>query len=202
MPRKGQLSKFRGMTYEEIYGAEKTKELKEKRRINMLRRWRDEDYSEKTRIKMSEAGKKRIGEKNNFYGKEHTKESKEKMTQSKLGKPTWNKGLSGIYSKELRYAMSLRAQRRTGDKNPNWRGGETIKYANWRRVIFERDNYTCQKCLARNGFGKTVYLQAHHIIRAILAPEEKYEVSNGATLCKSCHMFIHRMELRDGFNEI
>tara|TARA_Y100000780_G_scaffold132785_1_gene119551 strand:- start:274 stop:477 length:204 start_codon:yes stop_codon:yes gene_type:complete len=50
-------------------------------------------YSEETRRKLSEAGK---GEKNPFYGKSHSEESKEKMSKSSKGRIPWNKGKTGL----------------------------------------------------------------------------------------------------------
>ena len=60
---------LKGKTYEEIHGEEKAKELKEK---------------------ISERCKLRVGEKNSFYGKHHSLESKEKMRKAKLGKKPVN----------------------------------------------------------------------------------------------------------------
>lgn len=59
--------------------------------------------------------------------------------------------------------------------------------ADWRRAVFERDDYRCQKCGARNGNGHTVYLEAHHIKQFATHPELRFEISNGLTLCKPCH---------------
>lgn len=71
----------------------------------------------------------------------------------------------------------------------------TNKYRNWRKRVFERDNYTCQICNKRGG-----YIESDHIIpKAILikrcgATIEKclqyrplWEIKNGRTLCKECH---------------
>lgn len=52
-----------------------------------------------------------------------------------------------------------------------WKGGvsyhrverSTYEYRHWRKDIFDRDLYTCQCCGARNGHGKYVQLEAHHI---------------------------------------
>ena len=62
-----------------------------------------------------------------------------------------------------------------GEKCYFWKGGITkitlalrtcSKYIEWRMQVFERDNWTCQFCGDRGhkGFGKTVVLEAHHII--------------------------------------
>lgn len=57
----------------------------------------------------------------------------------------------------------------------------------WRKAIFERDNYTCQFCGARNGKGKDVYLEADHIKPFAYFPELRFKLSNGRTLCRKCH---------------
>ena len=66
------------------------------------------------------------------------------------------------------------------------------KYTLWRKSVFERDKYVCQHCGARNGFGKTVYFQAHHIKHFAKFPELRYELSNGITLCLPCHKVVHK----------
>lgn len=45
---------------------------------------------------------------NPFYGKKHTEESKQLMRESKLGKPSWNKGIP--FGDETRKKMSLAKQ--------------------------------------------------------------------------------------------
>jgi 5-methylcytosine-specific restriction endonuclease McrA len=83
-----------------------------------------------------------------------------------------------------------------GSRNPKWRGGitpfrklmrETTEYKEWRRKVFEKDNWTCQECGARNGNGETVYLEAHHIESFAEYPEKRFDVNNGKTLCHDCH---------------
>lgn len=61
------------------------------------------------------------------------------------------------------------------------------KMALWRLGVFTRDDYTCQICGARNGHGKTIILHADHIKPFALFPELRFELSNGRTLCISCH---------------
>jgi len=61
------------------------------------------------------------------------------------------------------------------------------KYGNafdrgWRKAIFKRDDYTCQRCGVRGG-----RLQAHHKKPYREFPELRYVLSNGETLCVACH---------------
>ena len=57
----------------------------------------------------------------------------------------------------------------------------------WRKAIFERDNYTCVLCRARNGRGKNIWLEADHIKPFAYFPELRFDLSNGRTLCRKCH---------------
>ena len=78
-----------------------------------------------------------------------------------------------------------------GEKSPAWKGGKTkesklrrtcSEYRKWRTAVFERDNYTCQRC------GKSDNtLEAHHIKEQSQFPELIYDVDNGLTLCHECH---------------
>jgi hypothetical protein len=52
----------------------------------------------------------------------------------------------------------------------------------WRRSVFERDDYTCQQCGKRGG-----RLHAHHIKAYKDHPELRHVLSNGQTLCVECH---------------
>ena len=58
---------------------------------------------------------------------------------------------------------------------------------NWRKAVFERDDYTCQHCGTRGGQGKTVILHADHIKRFADYPELRFDLNNGRTLCVDCH---------------
>lgn len=114
----------------------------------------------------------------------------------------WGKGKfcsKGCYhtfpkSAEFRRRISLAFR---GANHPNWKGGATKgrkdrnrkEYKEWRKSVFERDEYTCQDCGVKNkkGLGHSVALEADHIAPWVLYPESRYEVENGRTLCTFCH---------------
>lgn len=91
-------------------------------------------------------------------------------------------------------------QKLTKEKSHLWKGGKTkratilrtrAKYLKWRDSVFERDLYTCQKCGVFNGNGKKIILNAHHIRLFSEFKELRFELSNGITLCKDCHISEH-----------
>src|SRR5690606_12326565 len=59
------------------------------------------------------------------------------------------------------------------------------EYDLFRKEVFKRDNYCCQKCSANNS------IVAHHILNFSSHPDLRYEPSNGITLCDSCHKLFH-----------
>lgn len=85
-----------------------------------------------------------------------------------------------------------------GESHWNWKGGitdenhrqrESSDYKRWRNEVFHRDNYTCQYC---KQFGGT--LNAHHIKPFSVYPELRFDINNGITLCRKCHIELHRTE--------
>lgn len=65
----------------------------------------------------------------------------------------------------------------------------SVKMRIWRKLVLERDNYTCQIC-----GGKESDLNVHHIKCFSLYPESRFDVNNGITLCKKCHINLHKTE--------
>lgn len=96
-------------------------------------------------------------------------------------------------SKECR--NDWQSTRMMGENHYNWHGGVTNwkssmmakrEYKEWRETVLNRDGRKCTEC------GTTSNLHAHHIIGVQEAPDLIYDVSNGKTLCKHCHMKAHR----------
>ena len=84
----------------------------------------------------------------------------------------------------------------SGCNNRFWKGGITpinakirtsLEYKIWRRAVFERDNYTCVWCGAKNGVGEKVIIHADHIKPFAYFPELRFAIDNGRTLCIDCH---------------
>lgn len=112
----------------------------------------------------------------NFFtmkGKHHS----EKTIQKMKGHKVWNEGLKGF---------------RAGEKSHLWRGGITpinrairssLEMKQWRKAVFERDNYTCVFC-GDKASGK---LQADHIMPFALFERVRFDLLNGRTLCEDCH---------------
>ena len=96
------------------------------------------------------------------------------------------------------------------DNSPRWKGGAersrveraSYEYVQWRKAVFSRDKYTCQKCFAKSGVdGKTVEIQAHHICNWSDNPDKRYDIDNGITLCESCHIQFHVIYGKHNNNE-
>ena len=156
-----------------------------------------------------------FGINNPFFGKKHSAATKKKISDARKGKSTgdrekhWNwKG--GVTLKNLterkaclfcKKPIWIKSEmchkcRQQGERHPNWRGGITkervkiwrsAEYKNWRKAVFERDSYTCQICGDKNGNGHQVFLNADHIKSFKHFPKLRFVVSNGRTLCVSCH---------------
>lgn len=65
----------------------------------------------------------------------------------------------------------------TGETKNGWKARE------WIKSVKERDNYICQHC----GCNNRLRMQAHHIVPWKDSIELRFELTNGMTLCRSCH---------------
>ena len=57
-----------------------------------------------------------------------------------------------------------------------------------RQIVFKRDNYKCVKC------GSTKFLHCHHVEGIRWEPLESADIDKCTTLCKSCHIEVHKKE--------
>jgi len=89
-------------------------------------------------------------------------------------------------------------KKRTGKNNCNYNPNLTDEdrndrritqeYRDWRRSIYEKHNYTCQKCSQRGG-----RLNAHHIEGYAKNKELRTDIDNGITFCQKCHKEFHKI---------
>ena len=87
---------------------------------------------------------------------------------------------------------------RIGELHPGWnpeitdRGRQAKRnypeYKEWRKSIFIRDNYICQKCGKVGG-----KLNAHHIEGYANNEELRTSIDNGITLCRKHHTNLHHL---------
>lgn len=143
-----------------------------------------------------------------FWSKGHnrrcrlTEEHKKKLSIAHRGKKLslehrakLSLAFRGEYTPERREKLRLS---KLGPNNPQWKGGATdriknmrnqAKYKEWRKLVFERDNYTCQECGATTGKKDKFrnFLNADHIKPISQFPCLAHELTNGRTLCVWCH---------------
>lgn len=60
------------------------------------------------------------------------------------------------------------------------------EYIKWRDAVYKRDEYTCALC------GADTDLHAHHKKGFDEFPSLRYVVNNGITLCRKCHLKVHK----------
>jgi hypothetical protein len=141
------------------------------------------------------------GERNPNFGKHPSEETRKK--RSNAIKKLWQNSefRNRIISKQIGHSVSLETRKKISKLNQgsntwNWKGGVTpenerirhsLEMKLWRKAVFERDNWTCQKCGHHGG-----KLHAHHIFNYADYPEQRFNIDNGITLCENCHMEFHK----------
>lgn len=99
--------------------------------------------------------------------------------------------LDTIITYDIRGCNKCKGKFVSGELAPTWKGGVTpvnkllrnnSDYRLWRKSVFERDKYTCQRCKEVGGI-----LRGHHILNWADNEELRYDVGNGITLCNKCH---------------
>ena len=130
---------------------------------------------------------------------------RENQIKKKKGKP------SGADGKTWKLNSIKKSPNIKGENNPNWKGGKTklsqqirtsAEYSFWRMQVFKRDFFTCQHCGAKNKKGEKYIFDADHIypfskilddfnitsIEEAISCDKFWDIDNGRTLCRSCHM--------------
>lgn len=77
------------------------------------------------------------------------------------------------------------SNRKRAKKNTSKKRKRTRADKEWAKAVLKRDQYQCQRC------GSTEQLQAHHILPYAKAPTKRLVLSNGVTLCATCHSKAH-----------
>ena len=141
--------------------------------------------------KMSEATKEKIRQK--LLGRKASKELRKKLSIVHKLHPTryWlGKHISPEHNAKLQEGKNRM------EHPPNWRGGisdknNIIRHSKemklWRKSVFERDNFTCQKYGVVGG-----KLRAHHMNNFSEFPELRFAIDNGVTLSETAHREFHR----------
>jgi 5-methylcytosine-specific restriction endonuclease McrA len=158
-------------------------------------------FSEEARKKRSKIFKSRR------LSEEHKRKIGEANRESLKGKKP---------SEETRMKLSLSHR---GERCTFWRGGVTklydqirtsLKYKQWRKEVYHRDNYTCQSCGDNKGHNLNVHhhpksfsqiLRLYNIktIEEALVCEELWDLRLNQTLCEKCHRktptYLNRWEV-------
>ncbi len=169
--------------------------------------WADPVYREKMRAAHvghvhSEEHKRKIGLQSR--GRRHTEQSKKKLSialagnKNSVGAPNYWKGKKRSVLCPISDATKQRMREgQLGPNGSNWQGGKTaeikrlrrgLPFTVWRKSVFTRDNWTCQRCEIRGG-----YLHPHHVLNFAEYPDLRFQLDNGITLCRECHNLFHRI---------
>ena len=124
--------------------------------------------------------------------------------KEKYGSANKGKRFSPERREQIRQAM-IGQTRPSGSNHWNWHGGtsvlrnaimQTYLYNEWRKSVYERDNYTCQLCGKR---GEKLHADHKRAFSSILRENkiktvaqakgcaEFWDILNGRTLCVRCH---------------
>lgn len=149
---------------------------KAKERMSLNNPTKKEEVKTKISKAMTEHRKKNptLGEKNPFFGKKHSDDVKNKMSENKKGKWAYN----------LEQYEKLIEKTPKGSNHPNWNGGSSkFPYPfgfnkQLKESIKQRDSFSCKIC------GKnTQKLAIHHIDYN----KNNIETTNLVSLCYNCH---------------
>jgi len=172
--------KRKGLTFIEIYGQKKAREIGRKISQKIILRQQGKTWEE-------------------LWGRETALRIKNNLREKKLGISPMQGKKHSLSTKRL---FSLQRQ---GNKNPSWLGGKAQEgyIWNWRLIsqkIRERDNFTCQLCgdqILKQS--KKRFLTAHHIDYN----KNNNNSHNLISLCNFCNSSVNtqRNEWQNIFNK-
>ena len=166
-------------------------------------------HTPEAKKKISEALRKQWADgkkKSPMKGRKHSEETKKKMCENN-GKFWLGKHLSKNHKKNVGDGnrgkeISIEHRKKLskaleGEKSYLWKGGITkendrarreLEIRLWKRVVLERDNFTCQKC----GSQKSGIFNIHHIRNFAEYPKLRFKTDNGITLSEKAHKEFHK----------
>ena len=128
-------------------------------------------------------------------GRKHTEQAKKNMRDGNNGHLAWNKGKTDVYSEKTLKKMSNKKigiptwnKGLSGEKMPNWKGGLSyLPYSvDWTEILREsirqRDNHICYECETHQD-ELDRKLAVHHIDYN----KQNCDPENLISLCRSCH---------------
>jgi len=159
------------------------------------------------------------GDGNPFYGKHHSEEWKIEIHKSRKSYKPTEETRKKVSEHNLLVGKVPPVHK--GKDHWNWKGGirplekrirEIQEYKIWRGSVFNRDEYTCQRCRVSGG-----KLRAHHkkrfhmilseflnkynqfsiiddvdiLVRLSMSYSPFWDVNNGETVCHECHLKEH-----------
>lgn len=104
----------------------------------------------------------------------------------------WQTGKQAVLFCNKKCYGNWRSKNKRGKNAPNYIHGKcndnllfraSREYKEWRKSVFAKDKYTCVVC----GDNRGGNLEADHIKDFALFPKLRLDISNGRTICKSCH---------------
>ena len=91
-----------------------------------------------------------------------------------------------------------------GANHPSWQGGispeknrfgATTEWRNARKIVWKRDNATCQRCKERFNHTSVPY-EVHHI-KPFRFVDTRLTIDNLILLCDPCHIWVHSNANKD-----
>lgn len=133
-------------------------------------------------------------------GKKLSDEHKKAMGLSRRGKkqspeliqkriaPLIGRKRSDEVKEKLRLAQKKRYENHVYKTDESKLARVKPEYKFWREQVYNRDDWTCQKCHIKGG-----KLHPHHIRNFSEFTDLRYDVSNGITLCTTHHIEFHKI---------